>query len=152
MYFTSLENCTKDRSSREQAPERYIYIYIYENYNNNIKRLFILFPNLITKESYNWWITRRFWGFRQQICKAKYLIISQNISKCQWHKSGSFKRTPRHCAKWLLSHPGRRYQMIRIRPSGEVEMPPLPSGVRCRMQNIRWNVPDVRHPNGMSAQ
>ena len=42
-------------------------------------RLFILFPNLITKESYNWWVTRRFWGFRQQISKAKYLKISQNI-------------------------------------------------------------------------
>ena len=145
MYFTSLENCTKDRSSREQAPERYIY----ENYNNNIKRLFILFPNLITKESYNWWITRRFWGFRQQICKAKYLKISQNVGGKYQEASGEHRST---CAKWLLSHPGRRYQMIRIRPSGEVEMPPLPSGVRCRMQNIRWNVPDVRHPNGMSAQ
>ena len=40
--------------------------------------LFNLFPNLITKESYNWWVTRRFWGFRQQISKAK---ISQNILK-----------------------------------------------------------------------
>nr|CAN75003.1 hypothetical protein VITISV_014929 [Vitis vinifera] len=34
---------------------------------------------------------------------------------------GSFRRTPQHCAKWVLSHPGRRYQMIRIRPSREVE-------------------------------
>ena len=40
--------------------------------------LFIIFPNLITKESYNWWVTRRFWGFRQRISKAK---ISQNIPK-----------------------------------------------------------------------
>ena len=47
-------------------------------------RLFILFPNLITKESYNWWITRRFWGFRQQISKAKYLKISvAQIGKLQ---------------------------------------------------------------------
>ena len=38
-------------------------------------RLFILFPNLITKESYNWWVTRRVWGFRHQI--SKYLKISK---------------------------------------------------------------------------
>ena len=49
----------------------------------------------------------------------KYL--KQNISKYQWQISGSFRRTPQHCAKWVLSHPGRRYQMIRIRPSREVE-------------------------------
>ena len=41
-------------------------------------RLFILFPNLITKEFYNWWVTRRFWGFRYQISKAKYLKISKD--------------------------------------------------------------------------
>ena len=40
-------------------------------------RLFNLFPNLITKESYNWWVTRRVWGFRHQIYKAKYLKISK---------------------------------------------------------------------------
>ena len=52
-------------------------------------RLFILFPNLITKESYNWWVTKRVWGFRHQISKAKYLKMSvadikylkKNISK-----------------------------------------------------------------------
>ena len=48
------------------------------------KRLFILFPNLITKESYNWWVTRRVWGFRQQISKAKYLKMSiAHIGKLQ---------------------------------------------------------------------
>ena len=67
-------------------------------------RLFTLFPNLITKESYNWWVIRRFWGFRQQISKAKYLKISQNIGG-KYHES--FKRTQQHCAEWLLSHPGR---------------------------------------------
>ena len=40
-------------------------------------RLFILFPNLIIKESYNWRVTRRVWGFRHQISKAKYLKISK---------------------------------------------------------------------------
>ena len=47
-------------------------------------RLFILFPNLITKESYNWWVTRRVWGFRHQISKAKYLKMSvAHIGKLQ---------------------------------------------------------------------
>ena len=47
-------------------------------------RLFILFPNLITKESYNWWVTRRVWGLRHQISKAKYPKISVvNIRKLQ---------------------------------------------------------------------
>ena len=47
-------------------------------------RLFILFPNLINKESYNWWVTRRVWGFRHQISKAKYLRMSiGNIRKLQ---------------------------------------------------------------------
>ena len=40
-------------------------------------RLFILFPNLITKESYNWWVTRRVWRFTHQISKAKYIKISK---------------------------------------------------------------------------
>ena len=55
-------------------------------------RLFTLFPNLITKESYNWWVTRRFWGFRQQISKAKYLKISQNIGGKYQEASGE------HCS------------------------------------------------------
>ena len=56
--------------------------------------------------------------------------------------------------------------MIRICPTGEVEMPHLPSGVRRRMQNIRMRcrmrnirmeylrrrIPDERHPGGMSAE
>ena len=101
-------------------------------------RLFTLFPNLITKESYNWWVTRRFWGFRQQISKAKYLkisrnvgrnyleasgehrgIVKKNISKRRSDISGSFRRTPRHCAKWLQNSPGKRYQRIRICLTGE---------------------------------
>ena len=40
-------------------------------------RLFTLCSYLITKGSYNWWVTRRVWGFRHQISKAKYLKISK---------------------------------------------------------------------------
>ena len=56
-------------------------------------RLFTLFPNLITTESYNWWVTRRFWGFRQQISKAKYLKISQNIGGKYQEASGEHRST-----------------------------------------------------------
>ena len=47
-------------------------------------RLFTLFTYLKTKESYDRWVTRRLWGFRQQISKAKYLWMSVgNIRKLQ---------------------------------------------------------------------
>ena len=47
-------------------------------------RLFTPCTCLKTKESYDRWITRRFWGFRQQISKAKYPKISvANIRKLQ---------------------------------------------------------------------
>ena len=41
-------------------------------------RLFTLFSYLITKESYNWWITRRKWGFRHQKSEVK---ISKNVGR-----------------------------------------------------------------------
>ena len=37
------------------------------------KGLFTLCSYLKTKESYDRWVTRRVWGFRHQISKAKYL-------------------------------------------------------------------------------
>ena len=47
-------------------------------------RLFTLCTYLKTKESYDRWVTRRLWGFRQQISKAKYLWMSVgNIRKLQ---------------------------------------------------------------------
>ena len=65
----------------------------------------------------------------------KYL--KKNISKCRSHISGSFRRTPRHCAKWLRNSPGKRYQRIRICLTGEVETPSSP---------IRRQVLDVKYP------
>ena len=56
-------------------------------------RLFTLFPNLITKESYNWWVTRRFWEFRHKISTAKYLKISQNIGGKYQEASGEHRST-----------------------------------------------------------
>ena len=65
----------------------------------------------------------------------KYL--KQNISKCRSHISGSFRRTPRHYAKWLLYSPGKRYRRIRICLTREVEKPSFP---------IRICLPDVKYP------
>ena len=65
----------------------------------------------------------------------KYL--KQNISKCWSHISGSFRRTPQHCAKWLRNCLGKRYQRIRICLIGEVETPSFP---------IRRLTSDVKYP------
>ena len=44
--------------------------------------IFTLFSNLIAKESYNWWLTRRILGFRQQKSEEKYLNVSvTNLGK-----------------------------------------------------------------------
>ena len=85
------QNCTKDWSPRTSSWEIDICSILYMidtlckgNYKLYIRGYSPLFPNLITKESYNWWVTRRFWGFRQQISKAKYLTMSvANIWKLQ---------------------------------------------------------------------
>ena len=46
--------------------------------------LFTLRSCLNTKESYDKWVTRRVWGFRHQISKAKNLKMSvTNIVKLQ---------------------------------------------------------------------
>ena len=87
IYF--LQNCTKDASSSsvlrplllENRLPRAIYK---ENYKTKYLRLFTHFPNLITKESYNWWVTRRKWGFIHQKSEAKYPKVSvANIGKLQ---------------------------------------------------------------------
>ena len=60
----------------------FIYIFLNENYKLYIRCYSPLCSYLKTKESYDRWITRRFWGFRHQISKAKYLKISVgNIGK-----------------------------------------------------------------------
>ena len=114
-------------------------------------RLFILFPNLTTKESYNWWVTRRVWGFRHQISKAKYLKMSvAHIGKLQENNAALCKNG---CETlWVSAIRGSGYVW-----SGKLKRPPLPSGVRHWMWNIRMEcrqrrIPNVRHPGGMSAE
>ena len=58
--------------------DRYMFdILCKGNYKLYIRGYSPLCFYLKTKESYDWWVTRRVWGFRQQISKAKYLKISQ---------------------------------------------------------------------------
>nr|CAN72922.1 hypothetical protein VITISV_035250 [Vitis vinifera] len=73
----------------------------------------------------------------------KYL--KQNISKCRSQISGSFRRTPRHCAKWLRN--------------SSVETPSFP--IRRQALDVKYpekverrpdRIPDVRYPDGMSAE
>ena len=101
----------------------------------------------------------------------KYL--KQNISKCRLHISGSFKRTPRHCAKWMRNSPGKRYQhcakwlrnssgkryqRIRICLTREVETPFFPSSVRPdvkyqeKVERHPDRISDVGYPGGISAE
>ena len=148
LYFTSFPKLYKglifENKLLGSMIDNIFNIFCKGNYKLFIRGLFTLFPNLITKESYNWWVTRRVWGFRHQISQnvsGKYLeasgehrdIVQKNISKCRSDILGSFRRIPRHCAKWLRNSPDKRYQRIRICPTREVETPPLPSGVRRRM-------------------
>ena len=76
-------------------------------------------------------------GLQREFRDLDIKYLKQNISKCRSEISGSFRRTPRHCAKWLRNSPGKRYQMIRICLIGEVETPSSP---------IRRQVPDVKYP------
>ena len=56
-------------------------------------RLFTFFTYLKTKEYYDRWITRRVWGFRQQISKVKYPKISQNFGRKYQEASGEHRCT-----------------------------------------------------------
>ena len=47
-----------------------------ENYKTKYLRLFTFFPNLITKESYGWWITRRKMEIYTKISEEKYPKVS----------------------------------------------------------------------------
>ena len=68
--------------------------------------------------------------------------MQKNISKCRSDISGSFRRTPRHCAKWLQNSPGKRYRRSQICLTGEVETPSFP---------IRRQAPDAKYPEKVCA-
>ena len=80
--------------------------------------------------------------------------ISQNVGRTYREASGEHRGTVQNGCETL--------RVSAIRGSGYVwpgklKRPPLPSGVKRRMQNIRLEcqrrrIPDVRHPSGMSAK
>ena len=145
----------------EQAPEiRFIF---QRRLQTIYKGLFTICTYLKTKESCDRWVTRRLWGFRHQISKAKYLKISKekylkiskDVGRTYREASGEHRSTVQ---KWLWNSPGKRcrhcakYGCETLRVSaisrsgyvypGKLKRPPFPSGIR---------IPDVRHPGGMSA-
>ena len=72
----------------------------------------------------------------------KYL--KQNISKCRSQISGSFRRTPWHCAKWLRNSPGKRYQRIRICLTKKIETSSFP--IRICLSDVKYPEKMERHP------
>ena len=88
--------------------------------------------------------------FRHQISKAKYLKMSvANIWKLQENIAA--------LCKMAANSPGKRYQMIRICLTGEVETPS--SLIRHQASDAKYldgmstgRIPDVRLPGGMSAE
>ena len=94
----------KEKKKTEQGSVYSIYLYIYifiymitwffenklpraiykENYKTKYQRLFTPFSNLITKESYNWWVTRRRMEIYTKISEEKYPKVSvATIGKLQ---------------------------------------------------------------------
>ena len=68
-----------------------------DKYKTIYMRLFTPCSYLLTKESYDWWIIRRKWGFKQQISEEKNLKESvANI----WKHSGGFHRHATWAAKF----------------------------------------------------
>ena len=102
------------------------WLFCKEIYKTIYMGLFTLCSYLKTKESSDRCVTRRVWGFRHRISKAKYLKMSvANIGKLQENTA--------------VVHvwPGKRYQRIRTCLTGEVETSSSP---------IRHQVPDVKYP------
>ena len=100
-------------------------------------RLFTFFPNLITKESYNWWVTRRFWGFRQQISKAKYLKISQNIGGKYQEALGEHHSTVQNGYFPIRVDAIKWSGYVRLE---KLKLSPFLSGIRIPDVNIRGEV------------
>ena len=80
-------------------------------------------------------------GLQRDFGNLDIKYLKKNISKCRSHISGSFRRTPRHCAKWLWNSPSKRYERIRICLTREVETPSFP---------IWHQAPDVKYPEKVS--
>ena len=111
----------------------YIIISYKENYKLYISEVIHHFSYLKTKKSYDRWVTRRVWGFRHQISKAKYFKMSVgNIRKLQENTAALYTER-------------KTLRVGAIRGSGHVwpgklKRPPLPSGCeisRCEISDQR---------------
>ena len=115
IYFLLLQKVV----SKNKLPRSLFYIV--KKITTIYKRLFTLCSYLKTKESYDRWVTRRVWGFRQQISKEKYLKMSVgNIRKLQENTAALYTER-------------KTLRVSAIRRSGYVypeklKRPPLPSG------------------------
>ena len=98
--------------------------------------LFTLCSYLKTKESYDRWVTRRLWGLRHQISKAKK---SQNVGRTYREASGEHRDT----VYWEKNSPGKRYHRIQTCLIGEVETSSSP---------IRRQASDVKYPEKVECQ
>ena len=113
LYFTSFPKLYKGCVSENKLPDLHLsenklpdlhifYIpFSKENYKLYIRGYSPLFPNLITKESYDRWVTRRVWEFRHKISKAKYLKISQNVGGTYREASGEHRGTVQNSCETL---------------------------------------------------
>ena len=90
-----------------------------ENYKTKYLRLFTPFPNLITKESYNWWVTRRKWGFRHQISEAKNLknVGRKYLEALRRILQACKMATKFHSMKDTISQPKADFAALRNLPS-----------------------------------
>ena len=83
LYFTSFPKLYKGCISENKLPDITSSL-CKEDYKLYIRGYSPLCSYLRTKESYDRWVTRRLWGFRYQISKAKYLKMSvAHIGKLQ---------------------------------------------------------------------
>ena len=81
-----------------------------ENYKTKYLRLFTHFPNLITKESYNWWLTRRrmeiytknIWRKISKSVGPNYREALRTISQVKT-RSARFRKRTKRVAKSLRS-------------------------------------------------
>ena len=80
-------------------------------------RLFTLCSYLKTKESYDRWVTRRVWGFKHQISKAKNLKMSvTNIGKLQ-EKFHSKRAAKFRSKRTTFSQPKADFATVQNLPS-----------------------------------
>ena len=122
-------------------------------------RLFTLCSYLKTKESYDRWVTRRVWGFRHQISKAKYLKKSvENIKKLQEKfrctvQNGDLVVSIIRVCFLIVGGNGSDESRVSDEPSCPGIRICLTGEVETSSSPIRLQVPDVWYPkkSGMPA-